>query len=258
MASLAVVRQGSGAGSLLRRVLQSRTAPHPTGLPPAGFRSYVVCLPARRARREDRRAMIQDDPRQAEVVEAYQAAEANRRAEFNRYFAVRAHMGNLAFAPDGRQIAYLVNTSGQFNIWRQAITGGWASQVTTFERETVRGLIWSPAGDVIAAADSDGSEQYQIFSIPATGGAVRSFTDRPDAQFELSPDGLSPDGRFLAFAGNDRNPTDAEDRKSTRLNSSHPSISYAVFCLKKKNIDLSSLPLPISTSVQLNYTYTPS
>src|SRR6266581_7842991 len=27
---------------------------------------------------------------------------------------------------------------------------------------------------------------------------------------------------------------DARDRKSTRLNSSHPSISYAVFCLKKK------------------------
>src|SRR5690348_17521647 len=26
-----------------------------------------------------------------------------------------------------------------------------------------------------------------------------------------------------------------KDRKSTRLNSSHPSISYAVFCLKKKN-----------------------
>ena len=25
------------------------------------------------------------------------------------------------------------------------------------------------------------------------------------------------------------------DRKSTRLNSSHPVISYAVFCLKKKN-----------------------
>src|SRR5690348_7726938 len=27
---------------------------------------------------------------------------------------------------------------------------------------------------------------------------------------------------------------DSRDRKSTRLNSSHPSISYAVFCLKKK------------------------
>src|SRR4051794_41614651 len=28
----------------------------------------------------------------------------------------------------------------------------------------------------------------------------------------------------------------AQDRKSTRLNSSHMSISYAVFCLKKKNV----------------------
>src|ERR1017187_6639228 len=28
-----------------------------------------------------------------------------------------------------------------------------------------------------------------------------------------------------------------EDRKSTRLNSSHRCISYAVFCLKKKNTD---------------------
>src|SRR5688572_32219417 len=28
-----------------------------------------------------------------------------------------------------------------------------------------------------------------------------------------------------------------EDRKSTRLNSSHSQISYAVFCLKKKNVD---------------------
>src|SRR5699024_11594493 len=31
-----------------------------------------------------------------------------------------------------------------------------------------------------------------------------------------------------------RMPQSGEDRKSTRLNSSHVSISYAVFCLKKK------------------------
>src|SRR5690348_17576502 len=44
-------------------------------------------------------------------------------------------------------------------------------------------------------------------------------------------------------AGDDRGPLveqrdqraqEPGDRKSTRLNSSHPSISYAVFCLKKK------------------------
>src|SRR5690348_17661386 len=32
-----------------------------------------------------------------------------------------------------------------------------------------------------------------------------------------------------------RTQSSASDRKSTRLNSSHPSISYAVFCLKKEN-----------------------
>src|SRR5437868_9819014 len=32
-------------------------------------------------------------------------------------------------------------------------------------------------------------------------------------------------------------PFEAQDRKSTRLNSSHVSISYAVFCLKKKILD---------------------
>src|SRR5437773_7776716 len=54
----------------------------------------------------------------------------------------------------------------------------------------------------------------------------------------------------VRHAGRVRNPIDAfilakleakgltlaaEDRKSTRLNSSHITISYAVFCLKKKN-----------------------
>src|SRR3712207_7904714 len=34
------------------------------------------------------------------------------------------------------------------------------------------------------------------------------------------------------------------DRKSTRLNSSHANISYAVFCLKKKQRPRPVLPLP--------------
>src|SRR3712207_8889791 len=35
-----------------------------------------------------------------------------------------------------------------------------------------------------------------------------------------------------------------EDRKSTRLNSSHANISYAVFCLKKKNNNNNILIFP--------------
>src|SRR2546422_10771604 len=43
-------------------------------------------------------------------------------------------------------------------------------------------------------------------------------------------------GRVAARAGGGGTAgADAADRKSTRLNSSHGYISYAVFCLKKKN-----------------------
>src|SRR5690606_39754352 len=44
----------------------------------------------------------------------------------------------------------------------------------------------------------------------------------------------SPLERAKSF--NDKVPFKASDRKSTRLNSSHVKISYAVFCLKKKTI----------------------
>src|SRR5438876_7732420 len=48
--------------------------------------------------------------------------------------------------------------------------------------------------------------------------------------------GERPQGRicFLPVAISHRLARGPRDRKSTRLNSSHPSISYAVFCLKKK------------------------
>src|SRR5688572_31861593 len=36
----------------------------------------------------------------------------------------------------------------------------------------------------------------------------------------------------------------SKDRKSTRLNSSHSQISYAVFCLKKKIIEIDPRPPP--------------
>src|SRR2546422_4451181 len=47
--------------------------------------------------------------------------------------------------------------------------------------------------------------------------------------------GPTPIGRRIVEAQNAL--TSPEDRKSTRLNSSHGYISYAVFCLKKKKAD---------------------
>src|SRR5687768_18151433 len=44
----------------------------------------------------------------------------------------------------------------------------------------------------------------------------------------------SDEALHVRFVGNQHEPLVVSDRKSTRLNSSHGYISYAVFCLKKK------------------------
>src|SRR2546430_13421776 len=59
--------------------------------------------------------------------------------------------------------------------------------------------------------------------------------------------------RDLAKAEADRLAAVAKaDRKSTRLNSSHSQISYAVFCLKKKKKKKNSIYLQLSRYPQLS------
>src|SRR2546427_7821828 len=55
--------------------------------------------------------------------------------------------------------------------------------------------------------------------------------------------------RAAALQGQGRPVQPQADRKSTRLNSSHSQISYAVFCLKKKNIDTASNPTRLATTL---------
>src|SRR6266513_6178541 len=56
----------------------------------------------------------------------------------------------------------------------------------------------------------------------------------------------------LALGMVGRQPVD-KDRKSTRLNSSHVSISYAVFCLKKKNKLYGVLLLHVKNNYKIIY-----
>src|SRR3712207_7110321 len=67
--------------------------------------------------------------------------------------------------------------------------------------------------DLLAALDGPAAAGYQALESAMTEG---------------HPAFLANNGR-IGFG------VDDQDRKSTRLNSSHANISYAVFCLKKKN-----------------------
>src|SRR3989449_8471744 len=79
-------------------------------------------------------------------------------------------------------------------------------------------------------------------------------TSRDDDTFEIAPDGgvrnvvvyLADIKSGKKFEGEMKPELDQKgDRKSTRLNSSHGYISYAVFCLKKKKT-MKSKPIELS------------
>src|SRR2546430_11366697 len=69
-----------------------------------------------------------------------------------------------------------------------------------------------------------------VVQLPPGGAHLRRLRERADGRGRVQRESqlLAPPRRVRGRA------SQVEDRKSTRLNSSHSQISYAVFCLKKK------------------------
>src|SRR5258708_31325502 len=111
----------------------------------------------------------------------------------------------------------------------------------------VRGSITALNGDVLTVKSRDGRD-IQLHLTPD----AQVVTAKKTTLAEMGPNAYvgvtsvkGPDGRMVAKEVHAIGPqvpqmhgawdsTPNSDRKSTRLNSSHQIISYAVFCLKKK------------------------
>src|SRR5947199_1274120 len=101
---------------------------------------------------------------------------------------------HFAFHPNGKYV-YVINEMG--------------STVTAFSYDAAHGTL---------------KEQQTISTLP------KDFKGKNDtAEIEVHPN-----GKFLYGSNCEHDDAVMPDRKSTRLNSSHLGISYAVFCLKKK------------------------
>src|SRR5256885_6408145 len=88
----------------------------------------------------------------------------------------------------------------------------------------------------------DGIRDYKVTGVqtcalPIWGGPQGSAASRLKAHPTTRTEGDAPELELISAvrsAGEYRQARLLRDRKSTRLNSSHLVISYAVFCLKKK------------------------
>src|SRR5690606_41857109 len=89
---------------------------------------------------------------------------------------------------------------------------------------------------VFSFPDSAPTEIYTLSlhdALPIYSSVSRAFVPPSAGSFpRATPPGSAPSSPAGIPGGVARG-----DRKSTRLNSSHVKISYAVFCLKKKNKD---------------------
>src|SRR5690625_6246818 len=109
-----------------------------------------------------------------------------------------------AWSPDGFKIAYSALHNDNYEIYA----------IDIWNREKTR-VTHHPANDMYPAWSPDGR-------------SIAYYSDRPIEFGPFPPDTViyNVKGLYETFA--------REDRKSTRLNSSHVAISYAVFCLQKK------------------------
>src|SRR2546430_6131677 len=70
----------------------------------------------------------------------------------------------------------------------------------------------------------------------SNGFRITAPADKTQRMLTVYVDAYNAQGKIVAHLsdGSATDYVDSRDRKSTRLNSSHSQISYAVFCLKKK------------------------
>jgi dipeptidyl aminopeptidase/acylaminoacyl peptidase len=130
---------------------------------------------------------------------------------FERFIAYRRFGGGLAFSHGGTHVLFVSNISGQFNLWRVPVGGGWPDQLTAFTEQTVRQIAVSPRdGTIVLSADRDGDEFHQLYLLDPDEGWPEQITDAPEVQHFVTSGAFSPDGAKLAYSANARTPTDME------------------------------------------------
>src|SRR5258708_24053738 len=110
---------------------------------------------------------------------------------------------------------------GLFRVW-VLVTAFWLLGCIWFG---AKNWHWFEANRVYEVADAN-DEKYQVEAAP----------DTPLDEIVLFVQKSAGSKRLRKECEKDWRGPWCEDRKSTRLNSSHQIISYAVFCLKKKNM----------------------
>jgi dipeptidyl aminopeptidase/acylaminoacyl peptidase len=136
------------------------------------------------------------DPKQITATPDADVEQGEESLSLERLYMTR-QVGDTAWSPDGKSIAFVSNITGRYNLWLVAAEGGWPTQLTVSDQRQVH-PTWSPNGRWIAyQSDYDGDEQWDIFFVSPKTGQVVNVTKTREIS-EENPT-WSPDGRYLAY-----------------------------------------------------------
>jgi dipeptidyl aminopeptidase/acylaminoacyl peptidase len=101
------------------------------------------------------------------------------------------------WVPHSDNIVLSTNLTGRYNLWTMPAKGGFPLQLTQSEERQL-GLAASSDGKwIVFQSDHGGNEVYDLYAVPASGGAVADLTNTPDVDEESA---FFPQrGSLLAF-----------------------------------------------------------
>lgn len=101
---------------------------------------------------------------------------------------------NLDNSPDGKQVVFMSNRTGETSIWIGNTDGGQQAPLFARQGGTPR---WSPNGGAVVFDSPSGQGDYDIWTISSQAGVARQFTQGRDD--DRSPN-WSRDGNWIYFA----------------------------------------------------------
>jgi dipeptidyl aminopeptidase/acylaminoacyl peptidase len=111
-------------------------------------------------------------------------------------------LSGATWAPDGKQVGYISNASGRFNLWIMNADGTTARQLLKSDDRQADPIFTKDGAELIYTEDRGGDELYDIYEIPVAGGSPKNLT-HTDQTTETNPL-LSPDGKWLTFSSKEK------------------------------------------------------
>ncbi len=130
-----------------------------------------------------------------------------RRAWTPAELSAAVDVAEIALSPDGRELAFVSDRSGAYELWTVALDGGKAAGEPvqrTQARESVGGIAWAPDSSALAfEMDRGGDERTDLWMLRRGAPAAERLTETSLAEHAAA---FSPDGRRLAFVADPGKP----------------------------------------------------